>query len=122
MASIGNFSFHQWRIAMPREVRPKLPLQRRSGVAQRVLVRGDRQMESAAGWTATICASRAAAQTLIVQHLALVSSTQVVSVVDQFGFTFPYVTPMTVRHDLTDQIGGTARVDAYWTLDVGFLT
>ncbi len=120
MATIGPFTFTQWRINMPRIRRPKIRLQARAGVPQNVLVRGYLRIEVVSGWTAVIVASVAAAQTLIDQHITLASGLDVVSVVDQFGRVYPRVTVMDVQHELSQQIGGTARVDAYWTLDVGF--
>lgn len=120
MASIGQFSFSQWRIAMPRQRRPKIRLPARSGVNGNVLVRGYYRMDPATGWTATIAASLSAAQSLIDSYTALASSTGVVTVVDQFGRSYSGVIVLDVRHELSLQIGNLARVDAYWTLDVGF--
>ncbi len=120
MATIGPFTFTQWRIAMPRIRRPKVRLAAHAGVAQNILVRGYLRIDPVSGWTAVISANIATAQALIDQYVALASSTDVVSVTDQFGRVYPRVTVMDVHHELSQQVGGTARVDAYWTLDVGF--
>lgn len=120
MPSIGRFTFTQWRITMPRVRRPKVRLAAHAGVPQNILVRGYLRIDTVSGWTAVIVANLGTAQDLIDQHIALASSNEVVSVVDQFGRVFNRVTVMDVHHELSMQIGGTARVDAYWTLDVGF--
>lgn len=118
--SIGPFTFSQWRINMPRVRRPKIRAPARSGVPGNIVVRGYQRSDLAMGWTAAIVGNLASAQALIDQHIALASSTTVVTVVDQFGKIFQNCIVMDVQHELSLQMGGTARVDAYWTIDVGF--
>jgi hypothetical protein len=120
MASIGSFSFTQWRIAMPRLRRPKVRAQARVGVPGNVVIRGSYRMGLASGWTAVVVGSVATAQALIDQYSALANGTNNVTVIDQFGRSYPFVIVMDVHHELSQQVGGTARVDAFWTLDVGF--
>jgi len=120
MANIGPFIFSQWRINMPRIYRPKRRLQARSGVPGHVIVRGSRRSPIARGPCAVIVANRAAAQTLIDQYYALCDASTVVSVTDQHGKTFPGCIVLSVMHYLSDQLGGTARIDTVWELDVGF--
>lgn len=124
MASIGRFSFVQWRIRMPAIVRPKVRLPPRAGVPQNVIIRGDYRSAVAMGWTAALVANETAARALLNEYVALAASTEVVQVVDQFGYRFSYVTVLSAAGDgtafeITKQLSG-ARLDCYWTLDVGF--
>lgn len=115
MANIGNFSFLQFRITMPRVRRPFARLPPFSGVNNYVLIRGQPRIETAKGPTATQLFNRAAAQALLTSYIASIG--QVVSVVDQFGVLFTQCTIMDVDPMPSDIIGG-ARLDAVWTLDV----
>lgn len=120
MPTIGRFAFVQWRIAMPRVRRPKIRLAPRPGVIGNVIVRGFRRIETASGWTAGLATPLSGAQQLIDDYTELAASTNNVRVVDQFGRVYTDVIVMDVRADLTLQINGVYRVDAFWTLDVGF--
>jgi hypothetical protein len=120
MANIGPFTFTQWRINMPRIYRPKVRLPARAGVQGNIIVRGSRRSEIAQGACAVLVGSRAAAQALIDQYYALCDVATVVSVTDQHGRVFPNVIALSVSHMLSDQVGGTARLDSVWSLDVGF--
>lgn len=120
MANIGPFTFPLWRINMPRIYRPKRRLPARSGVPGHVIVRGSRRSAIARGACATVAANRAAAQSLIDQYYTLCDNSTVVSVTDQHGKVFQGVIVLSVMHYLSDQVGGTARIDTVWELDVGF--
>lgn len=115
MASIGNFSFHQFRLTMPRVRRPYVRLQPFSGVNNYVLVRGSPRIELARGSTAIQLANRGAAQALLNYYINSIG--YVVNVTDQFGVVFTQCTIMNVDPTPSDIIGG-ARLDAVWTLDV----
>lgn len=125
MPSIGRFPFTQWRIRMPVLVRPKVRLPPRAGVPQNVIVRGDRRSTVASGWTAVYVANEIAARSLLNDYAALAASTEVVQVVDQFGFRYNYVSVLSVAGDgtayeINRNLPSGARLDCYWTLDVGF--
>lgn len=124
MASIGRFSFTQWRIRMPVIVRPKVRKPPRSGVPQNVIVRGDYRSAVASGWTAAFVASEVIARSLLNEYVALAASTDVVQVVDQFGIRFSHVSVLSAAGDgtafeISKQLSG-VRLDCFWTLDVGF--
>lgn len=120
MANIGPFTFTLWRINMPRIYRPKVRLPARSGVPGHIIMRGSRRSAIASGPCAVLVASRAVAQSLIDNYYALCDASTVVNVTDQHGKTFQSVIVLSVSHLLSDQIGGTCRVDSQWQLDVGF--
>lgn len=120
MANIGPFTFSQWRINMPRIYRPKARLPARSGVPGHIIMRGSRRSPIASGGCAVIVANRATAQTLLDNYYALCDSASVVNVTDQHGKVFQNVIALAVSHFLSDQFGGTVRVDSSWQLDVGF--
>jgi hypothetical protein len=120
MPNIGSFTFTQWRINMPRIYRPKIRLPARSGVQGHIIMRGPRRSAIASGTCAVYVASRSVAQSLIDNYYTLSDTAGVVSVTDQHGKTYQNVIVLAVSHMLSDQIGGTCRVDSTWQLDVGF--